>query len=79
MIRGLLLILSAMVLATARGASAQQVLGTPTQKMRVAVMDLSGSALKMQSTTTMMPGGGQPGMPPQQYGQRAIKEATSCG
>lgn len=51
---------------------AAQTLGSPTQKLRVAVMDLSGSALKMQSTTTIMPGGvpqqpvyQQPGYPGQ--------------
>lgn len=46
----------------------------PTQKLRVAVMDLSGSALKMQSTTSMMPGG-QPSMQ-QPYGQPATRQTT---
>ncbi len=63
-------------LASTAPAVAQQPLGTPTQKLRVAVMDLSGSALKMQSTTTMMPGGGQPGVPQQPYGQPATKQTT---
>jgi curli biogenesis system outer membrane secretion channel CsgG len=69
-----LLFLSALSLAAARSSAAQEVLGTPTQKLRVAVMDLSGSALKMQSTTTMMPGGQpqQPGYP--QPG--AVKQTT---
>ena len=48
-------------------ASGQATLGTPTQRLRVAVMDLSGSALKMQSTTTMTPGGGMPAGPPGGY------------
>lgn len=69
------------LLAWAGPAAAQDpVLGTPTQKLRVAVMDLSGSALKMQSMTTMMPGapGGQPGYPQAQpgYGQPATKQTT---
>jgi len=59
----------------------QAVLGTPTQKLRVAVMDLSGSALKMQSTTTMMPGGmpqQQPGYPQQGYpGQPGVTKQTT--
>lgn len=62
------------------GAAQQQVLGSPTQKLRVAVMDLSGSALKMQTTTTMQPGmppqpgypQGQPGYP----GQPATRQTT---
>lgn len=54
-------------------AAAQPQLGMPTQRLRVAVMDLSGSALKMQSTTTMMPGGGQP---QQQYQQPATRQTT---
>ena len=53
------------VFATTPLAAQQAVLGTPTQKLRVAVMDLSGSALKMQSNTTMMPGQQQPGYQPQ--------------
>lgn len=53
------------VLGTTPLAAQQAVLGTPTQKLRVAVMDLSGSALKMQSNTTMMPGQQQPGYQPQ--------------
>src|SRR5437870_13273705 len=63
-VRNLLVLFGAISLAGARTSAAQEILGTPTQKLRVAVMDLSGSALKMQSTTTMMPGG-QPGMPAQ--------------
>ena len=43
--------------------AAAQVSG-PTQKLRVAVMDLSGSALRMQTTTAPPPG--QP-MQPAQY------------
>jgi curli biogenesis system outer membrane secretion channel CsgG len=64
--------------------AAQQPLGTPTQRLRVAVMDLSGSALKMQSTTTMTPGvpgaapGGYPqGAAPGGYpGQPATRQTT---
>lgn len=71
MTRGGWLLLSAL-LWPASGA-AQEVLGTPTQKLRVAVMDLSGSALKMQSTTTIMP----TGQPQQGYPQPgATKETT---
>ena len=58
----------------------QPVLGTPTQKLRVAVMDLSGSALKMQSTTTMMPGGmpqQQPGYPQPYPGQPGATKQTT--
>ena len=60
-------------------AAQESTLGTPTQRLRVAVMDLSGSALKMQSTTSMMPGAGQPGMPPQQqpYGQPGATRQTT--
>lgn len=66
-------ILFAGLLLAATPGAAQQPLGTPTQKLRVAVMDLSGSALKMQSTTTMMPGGGQPMQP---YNQPAPSQTT---
>ncbi|HEU5219285.1 MAG TPA: CsgG/HfaB family protein [Gemmatimonadales bacterium] len=62
------------MLWTAPLAAQQAVLGTPTQKLRVAVMDLSGSALKMQSTTTMMPGGQPQGQP--QYGAPATRQTT---
>lgn len=44
--------------------------GAPSQKLRVAVMDLSGSALKLQSTTTAM---GQP-QPP--FGQPGTEQTT---
>src|SRR5438093_3240581 len=65
-VRNLLVLFGAISLAGARTSAAQEILGTPTQKLRVAVMDLSGSALKMQSTTTIMPGGQpQPGYPQQ--------------
>ncbi len=60
--------------------TAQQPLGTPTQKLRVAVMDLSGSALKMQSTTAMMPGapGAGPQYQPQPaYGQQPTTQQTT--
>jgi curli biogenesis system outer membrane secretion channel CsgG len=56
------------------GATAQLPDG-PAQRLRVAVMDLSGSALKMQSTTMMMPGV-QPGMQQQPYGQPVTKQTT---
>jgi curli biogenesis system outer membrane secretion channel CsgG len=62
------------LLAVAPVAATQQPLGTPTQKLRVAVMDLSGSALKMQSTTAMMPGG--QGAPPQYQPQPATQQTT---
>ena len=61
-------------LTVAAGAAAQLPDG-PAQRLRVAVMDLSGSALKMQSTTMMMPGV-QPGMQQQPYGQPATKQTT---
>src|SRR5262245_19270943 len=61
-------------------------LGTPTQRLRVAVLDLSGSALKMQSTTTMQPGMMPGGAPPGGYpppgggamypGQPAVRQTT---
>lgn len=70
----LLLVLVATSPAGVRPASGWQLPGGPTQKLRVAVMDLSGSALKMQSTTTMMPGS-QPGMQ-QPYGQPATRQTT---
>jgi curli biogenesis system outer membrane secretion channel CsgG len=74
------LLACAMSLAVAQRGAAQEILGTPTQRLRVAVMDLSGSALKMQSTTTMMPGGmppQQPGYPQPGYpGQPAVKQTT---
>ena len=45
-------------------------IGGPTQRMRVAVMDLSGSALKMQTTTMGIPGQPmQPQYQPPPYGQ----------
>ena len=76
----------AVLLAAAPLVAQQQMpLGTPTQKLRVAVLDLSGSALKMQSTTTMqpgvMPGGPAPGgYPPQgggpYPGQPAVRQTT---
>src|SRR5262245_30793309 len=72
--------------ALASQGSAQTPLGTPTQRLRVAVLDLSGSALKMQSTTTMqpgmMPGGPAPGgYPPpggggMYPGQPAVRQTT---
>lgn len=43
--------------------------GGPTQRLRVAVMDLSGSALKMQSTTMGIPGQPTPQYQPSPYGQ----------
>lgn len=57
-------------------AAAAQLPDGPAQRLRVAVMDLSGSALKMQSTTMLMPG--QPGMQqqPQPYGQPVAKQTT---
>ncbi len=48
------------------GVGMAQAQSQPTQRLRVAVMDLSGSALKMQTTTMGIPG--QP-MPPPQYQQ----------
>jgi curli biogenesis system outer membrane secretion channel CsgG len=69
-----LLVLLATSPAGVRTAVGWQLPGGPTQKLRVAVMDLSGSALKMQSTTTMMPGA-QPGMQ-QPYGQPATRQTT---
>jgi curli biogenesis system outer membrane secretion channel CsgG len=48
--------------AMAIGLSAALAQQPPTQKLRVAVMDLSGSALKMQSSTSGL-GGGMPGVP----------------
>ncbi|MBC7790779.1 MAG: hypothetical protein H7Z74_12595 [Anaerolineae bacterium] len=44
--------------------------GAPTQKLRVAVMDLSGSALRLQSTTTGM------GPPQPPFGQPATEQTT---
>jgi len=78
-----LLLFSAAPLSARQGGAVP--LGTPTQKLRVAVMDLSGSALKMQSTTTMQPGmppGGAPGgYPPpagggMYPGQPAVRQTT---
>ncbi len=49
---------------------AAQANGTQTQKMRVAVMDLSGSALKLQSTTVSQ------GPPQPPFGQPAGQQTT---
>jgi curli biogenesis system outer membrane secretion channel CsgG len=43
------------LLCLTSSAGSGQSPATPTQKLRVAVMDLSGSALKMQSSTVAMP------------------------
>jgi curli biogenesis system outer membrane secretion channel CsgG len=51
-------------------AAEAQSAGQPAQKLRVAVMDLSGSALRMQSTTVGMP------PPPQPYGQPPGEQTT---
>ena len=86
-IRRIQLLAAALPLGVAVAAHAQaQVLGTPTQRLRVAVMDLSGSALKMQSTTTMQPGMMPGGAPPGGYpppggggmypGQPAVRQTT---
>ena len=51
------------LLAVAVAFTASSALAQPaTQKLRVAVMDLSGSALKMQTSQTGL-GGGMSGMP----------------
>ena len=65
----------ALFLAGAGTASAQN---QPTQRLRVAVMDLSGSALKMQSMTMGIPG--QPMQQPQYqqpYGQPQVGTQTT--
>jgi len=51
----------ALFLAMALGASVATAQQPATQKLRVAVMDLSGSALKMQQATSGL-GGGMPGV-----------------
>ena len=51
----------ALALALAIGASTARAQQPATQKLRVAVMDLSGSALKMQQATSGL-GGGMPGV-----------------
>ena len=56
------------------GSAAAQSAPDPSQKVRVAVMDLSGSALKMQMTTTGV--AGQP-MPPPQYQQPGTQTTVS--
>ncbi len=64
-----------LLLAGVATASAQN---PPTQRLRVAVMDLSGSALKMQSTTMGIPG--QPMQQPQYqqpYGQPQVGTQTT--
>lgn len=48
----------------------------PNQKVRVAVMDLSGSALKMQMTTMGVPGQPMPQQYQQPYGQPAGTQTT---
>lgn len=52
-----------LALALAMGSSTTLAQQPASQKLRVAVMDLSGSALKMQMSTTGLGGGGAPGMP----------------
>ncbi len=61
-------ILVAAALGAAAPAAAQN--GARAQKLRVAVMDLSGSALKLQSTTV------QSGPPQPPYGQPAQSQTT---
>lgn len=46
-----------LIVASAAAAVAAQAPAESVHKVRIAVMDLSGSALKMQSTTTGIPGG----------------------
>ncbi|HEY5489597.1 MAG TPA: hypothetical protein VIK25_00275 [Gemmatimonadaceae bacterium] len=50
-----------LALALAVGSAPAVAQQPATQKLRVAVMDLSGSALKMQQATTGL-GGGMPGV-----------------
>lgn len=64
------LYVASLLMLTAALANAQGN-GAPSQKLRVAVMDLSGSALKMQSTTM----GGQPQQ--QQYPQPGAPQQTT--
>lgn len=54
----------------AAGTASAQSGGTPTQKLRVAVMDLSGSALKLQANTTTQ------GPPQPPYGQPQGQQTT---
>ena len=61
------------------GAGAASAQTPPTQRLRVAVMDLAGSALKMQSTTMGIPGQPMPMQPQYQqpYGQPQVGTQTT--
>jgi curli biogenesis system outer membrane secretion channel CsgG len=63
------------VTALAAARLGAQDAGAPQQKLRVAVMDLSGSALKFQSTTMGVPG--QPQMGGQPMGQPMMGQQTT--
>jgi curli biogenesis system outer membrane secretion channel CsgG len=58
---------AALMLGLGSFATLEAQISGPAQRLRVAVMDLSGSALKMQSTMMGVPGQPMPQQPPPQY------------